>query len=123
MRRPWMLAYGLCLALGIALGKLAPARWNWDLAQAAMLGTAIYFAALHRWILLVQAEPEGRGVAAVLRGALLRGAFFLALVGIEGYLCYEAWPRIDLRAGFVLSSAWLVALAAIDPPRVPVPGA
>jgi hypothetical protein len=123
MRQPWMMAYAVCLVLGIALWKLAPVRWNLEPAQAAMIGTSIYFAALHRWILRAQAKPGGRSGAVLLRGALLRGAFFLALVGIEGYLCFEAWPRLDLRAGFVLSSAWLVALAVIDPPRVPAVGA
>ena len=115
-----MLAYWVCLLIGMVLWKLAPARWEWGFIQGLVLGSGLYFGALHRYVMRVESSRAGirwGGNTGILPGAMLRAALFLSLVAVQAYLCYEAWPRIDIRAGFILSSAWLVALAVIDPPQ------
>ena len=124
MPRHLIFQYAACLLVGFALSRSAPARWEWGWMQGPMLGSALYFGALHRYARRRSpAGDESRGTGAdaggLLPGLMIRALVFLAVVGVQAYLCYEAVPHADVRAGFIVSSTWLVALAVIDPPRAP----
>jgi hypothetical protein len=130
MKRTWIAVYVASLVVGLALCRSAPARWGLEFPQAMLLGSALYFGALHRYTLRATAgegttagatagEGATAGTAAgakLLPGLLLRAAFFLAVAGFQALACFEWMPTADVRGGFVLSGTWLVSLSLIDPP-------
>jgi hypothetical protein len=121
MKRTWIVVYAVSLLVGLALWRLAPERWGLEFPQAMLLGSALYFGALHRYTLRATegagAEPNHWvGLGGLLPGLLLRSAFFLALAGLQALACFEWMPTADVRGGFVLSATWLVSLSLIDRP-------
>jgi hypothetical protein len=133
MKWTWIVVYALSLLVGLALWRLTPARWGLEFPQAMLLGSALYFGALHRYTLRATAgatagagaEPNHWfGLGRLLPGLMLRAAFFLALAGFQALACFEWMPTADVRGGFVLSGTWLVSLSLIDrPPEVKTPKA
>lgn len=139
MKWTWIVVYAASLLVGLALWRLAPARWGLEFTQAMLLGSGLYFGALHRYTLRAGAgATAGVGAAAgvgaepnhwvrlgrLLPGLIVRGAFFLALAGVQALACFEWMPTADVRGGFVLSGTWLVSLSLIDrPPEVKTPRA
>ena len=120
MKWTWIVVYAASLLVGLALWRLAPARWGLEFTQAMLLGSALYFGALHRYTLRATAGERTK----LLPGLLLRAAFFLALAGFQALACFEWMPTADVRGGFVLSGTWLVSLSLIDrPPEVKAPKA
>ena len=130
MKRTWIVIYAASVLTGVALWRLAPGRWGLELPQAVLIGSALYFGALHRYTLRATAAAGpnrwvGRG--GLLPGLIPRAAFFLALAGLQAFACFEWMPGADVRGGFVISATWLVSLSLIDPalggaPRMHVPG-
>ena len=119
MKRIWMVVYAVSVLVGIALWRLAPTRWGLEFPEAILIGSALYFGALNRYTLGVTAGSGtnrwiGRG--GLLAGLIPRAAFFLALAGLQAYVCFQWMPTADVRGGFVLSTTWLASLSLIDPP-------
>lgn len=120
MRRIWMLTYGLSLLIGFALWLAAPTRWGLEPGQALLIGSGLYFGALHRFVR--RAVPEGAegtevGWARLVPGLAVRAAIFIGLAALQAYLCFEVLSQADVRSGFVLSASWLMAWAVLDNPR------
>lgn len=121
MKRTWIAVYAASLLAGLALWRLAPTRWGLEFPQAMLIGSALCFGALHRYTLRGTAGAEANrwiGQGGLVPGLIARAAFFLALAGIQAYVCFEWMPGVDVRSGFVLSGTWLVSLSLIDPPRL-----
>ena len=129
MKRAWIVVYVASVAVGLALWRLAPSRWGLEFPQAILIGSALYFGALHRYTLRATAEPRvpdgdaaGAGTdrrvgwGGLIPGLLRRTALFLALAGFQALACYEWMPTADFRGGFVISAAWLASLSLIDSP-------
>ena len=117
MRGTWIAVYAGSVCLASFLASVLPRRWGIHPVEALLLGSALYFGALHRHVLL--ADPgRGRPFAERLRvvtpGLVPRGALFLGIAAIQAYACYEWMPHADVRGGFVVATTWLAALATID---------
>ena len=118
MKRAWIVVYFASVALGLALWRLAPSKWGLEFPQGILIGSALYFGALHRYTLRATADTEGNrwvGWSGLVPGLIPRAALFLALAGLQAFACYEWMPAADVRGGFVISATWLVALSLIDP--------
>jgi hypothetical protein len=117
MKRTWIVVYVASLLVGLALWRLAPARWALEFPQAILFGSALYFGALHRYTVR---RTEGVGASrwaaqdGILFGLLARAALFLVFAGFQALACFEWMPAADVRGGFVISAAWLVSLNLID---------
>jgi len=129
MKRAWIVIYAASVLMGLALWRLAPTRWGLEFPQAVLIGSALYFGALHRYTLRATAAagPRWVGRGGLLPGLIPRAAFFLALAGLQAFACFEWMPGADVRGGFVISATWLVSLSLIDPvpggtPRMDMPG-
>jgi len=121
MKRAWIVVYVASVAVGLALWRLAPSRWGLEFPQAILIGSALYFGALHRYTLRATAGAGTNrwvGWGALLLGLIPRAGLFLALVGLQAFACYEWMPGADVRGGFVISATWLVSLSLIDSPPV-----
>ena len=115
------MVYVASVAVGLALWRLAPSRWGLEFPQAILIGSALYFGALHRYTLRATAGAGTNrwvGWGALLPGLIPRAGLFLALVGLQAFACYEWMPGADVRGGFVISATWLVSLSLIDSPPV-----
>lgn len=121
--RLWIVLLAASLAAGIAMWHLAPGRWGLASSQGLVLGSALYFGGLHRFVMRESAGtrgPETRGAwlarKRVAAGILWRAAFFLSLAAFQAAVCFEWMPRMDVRFGYVIAATWLFALSLIDPP-------
>jgi hypothetical protein len=120
MKRAWIVVYAASVLVGLALWRMTPARWGLEFPEAILIGSALYFGALNRYTLGAAAGTGANrwiGRGGLLAGLIPRAAFFLAVAGLQGYVCFEWMPTVDVRAGFVLSTTWLAALSLIDAPR------
>lgn len=120
MKRAWIVVYVASVFMGLALWRMAPSRWGLEFPQAILIGSALYFGALHRYTLRVTTDAGPNrwiGWGGLLPGLIPRAALFLALAGFQALACYEWMPAADVRGGFVISAAWLVSLSLIDSPR------
>jgi hypothetical protein len=97
-RTSWVVLVASVLA-GAVLARFAPRAWSIGPVQGLLVGAALYFGALRRYL------ADGGSMP----GVLLRGTAFLAVIAALAYLCFVAMPRVDVRAGFVILSAWLIA--------------
>jgi len=124
-----MVVYVASVAVGLLLWKLAPSRWGLEFPQGILIGSALYFGALHRYTLRATAQARVAdgdsaeagtdrwvGWGGLLPGLIPRAAVFLALAGLQALACYEWMPSADVRGGFVVSAAWLASLSLIDSP-------
>jgi hypothetical protein len=117
MKRRWIAIYGASLLVGVLARDLAPDRWRLSVFHALLLGTALYFGALHRYVALRVAGTEPRlrpSRGGMWTGLVVRASFFLAIAALQALACFEWARQADLRAGFVIAATWLVALAVID---------
>jgi hypothetical protein len=122
----WVLLLAASLAAGIAMWHLAPGRWGLAMSQGLVLGSALYFGGLHRFVMRESAGTRGPGRDGglarwlprkqVIAGLFWRAAFFLALAAFQAAVCFEWMPRMDVRFGYVIAATWLFALSLIDPP-------
>jgi hypothetical protein len=121
MRRVWVVVYAASLLVGVALWRVAARRWGLEFPEAILLGSALYFGALNRYTVDATAAGAGSirwiGRGGLLAGLIPRAALFLAIAGVQAYVCFEWVPTVDVRAGFVLSTTWLAALGLLDAPR------
>lgn len=130
MKGAWMVVYVVSVAVGLALWRLAPSRWGLEFPQGILIGSALYFGALHRYTLRATAQARAAdggsadagtdrwvGWGGLLPGLLRRTAVFLALAGLQAFACFEWMPSADVRGGFVVSAAWLASLSLIDSPQ------
>lgn len=135
MKRAWILIYALSVLIGLAVWRAAPPRWGLEPSHALVIGSALYFGGLHRYVMRRISGPEARGASGLggsglrssslgvsrLGGTLLgltwRAALFLAIAGFQALACYEWAPQADVRTAFVIAATWLFALGLIDPPR------
>jgi hypothetical protein len=116
-----MVVYVASVVVGLALWRLAPSKWGLEFPQAILIGSALYFGALHRYTLRATADAEPSrwvGWGGLIPGLIPRAALFLALAGFQALACYEWMPGADVRGGFVISAAWLASLNLIDSPAV-----
>lgn len=123
MRRPWLAVYAVSLLIGIGLWFLAPARWDLKPVEALLIGSALYFGALHRFMARATCHggvAQWRGRGGLLEGLLPRAALFFAIAATQTYACFVAAPYADVRGGFVLTASWLVAQALIDSPKAAI---
>lgn len=81
----------ISIVAGLALALAAPRAWAVSPFHGALLGAALYAAALR----------HGDGVVP-------RAAAFLALAAAQVYVLFVAAPSADLRATFVILSTWIV---------------
>lgn len=117
MKHLWIAVYAASLLVGIAIAHLAPSRWGVTMPQATLIGSALYFSALHRYVMRRSTGPETARSArtgGMLVGLLTRTTVFLALAAIQALACFEWAPQADLRAGYVIAATWLFALGLID---------
>lgn len=120
MRGIWVAVYAGSVCLAAFLAALLPRPWDIRPVEALLLGSALYFGALHRHVLRLdpgRERPLPERLAAVAPGLLPRAALFLAIAAIQAYACYEWIPHADVRGGFVVATTWLAALAVIDASR------
>ncbi|HET9251143.1 MAG TPA: hypothetical protein VFP58_03425 [Candidatus Eisenbacteria bacterium] len=122
--RPWALVLAGSILLGSFLGAAAPATWPFRWTDGLLLGSALYAAALRRYVDRREAEaacvtggetasPSAR-IRSMIPGLLLRTALFALLVSVQAALCFDVLPNADVRRGFVVLSAYVVMLALID---------
>jgi len=127
MKRAWIVVYLASVVLGLALWRLAPSKWGIEFPQGMLIGSGLYFGALHRYTLRATQEAgtsRWAGWGGLLPGLIPRAALFLALAGLQAFACYEWMPGGDYRGGFVISAAWLVSQSLIDPrPETRAPAA
>ncbi len=112
MKRAWILIYALSVLIGFAVWRAAPARWGLEPSQAFVIGSALYFGGLHRYMM-----RRTSGLGGTLLGLTWRAALFLAIAGFQALACFEWVPQVDVRTAFVIAATWLFALGLIDPPR------
>jgi hypothetical protein len=117
----WMVLLACAVAVGAALGSIAPESWGLAPADGLLLGSALYMAAWKRFV--ERREVDGgigaSGWGGFLAGLSLRAAIFLLLVCAQAFLCFHVIPDADVRRGFVVLSAWVVMLALIDTGTAP----
>lgn len=117
MSRAWIVLLTASLLAGVGMSRLAPARWGLAISQGLVLGSALYFGALHRFVMKAGGGRGGRHARTkMLAGLLSRAAFFLALAALQAAVCFEWMPGLDVRFGYVIAATWLFALSLIDPP-------
>jgi hypothetical protein len=117
MRRIWIPIYGLSLLVGFALWLVAPTRWGLEPAQALLIGSGLYFGALHRFVRRAVSscgDEIAMGWSRLIPGLAARAALFIGLAALQAYLCFEVLSQADVRSGFVLSASWLMAWAVLD---------
>ena len=132
--RAWILVLIGSLLLGSVIGAAAPATWTFRWTDGALLGLALYAAALRRYVdrreacavwdggATRDASATRRGTLAasyelvltMLPGLLFRTALFAAILALQATLCFDLIPNADVRRGFVVLSAWVVMLSVID---------
>lgn len=114
----WVVLLAASLAAGIAMWHLAPGRWGLAMSQGLVLGSALYFGGLHRFVMREAAGTRWGELVRrrIIAGLLWRAAFFLALAAFQAAVCFEWMPRMDVRFGYVIAATWLFALSLIDPP-------
>lgn len=120
--RAWILVLIGSLLLGAAIGAAAPATWTFRWTDGALLGLALYAAALRRYVDRREARAVRDGgvarsyelVRTMLPGLLFRTALFAAILALQATLCFDLIPNADVRRGFVVLSAWVVMLSVID---------
>lgn len=122
MIKPWIWIYAVSLGVGLAVGALAPARWGFGPTQSLLLGSAIYFGGLKRYVAWRVTEWAGASTNRSLIGALLPGVVprivgFLLIAWLQAAVCFDSGRSPDVRLGFVLVSTWLVAQGLIDRPE------
>jgi len=124
MRALTLAAVVASFLLGLALIHGAPTRWRLDSWQGILLGTALYMGVVHRWLAWRRtATPVVGGDAAAGMHAAGRAAWgltwrvaaFLGIVVGEAYAYFEWLPPSDMRAPFVMLSAWIVAETLLAP--------
>ncbi|MGH7680649.1 MAG: hypothetical protein ACRENN_01520 [Candidatus Eiseniibacteriota bacterium] len=122
MIKPWIWIYVLSLGIGLAVGAVAPPRWGLGPTQSLLLGSAIYFGGLKRYVAWRVAEwarapGSGRALGALLPGVASRIAGVLLIAWLQAYVCFDSGRIPDVRLGFVVVSTWLVAQGMIDRPE------
>ncbi len=119
MKHRWIVVYAASLLVGLGVSRLAPARWGLETSHVLLIGSALYFGALHRFVMRGPARTEAARWSrqdGLLLGLLTRTVVFLALAALQAMACFEWAPHADLRAGYVIAATWLLALGLIDPP-------
>lgn len=117
MRLGWIPAYAVALIVGWAIAEASPAHWGIGGGQGWVVGSALYFGALHRCVeawrgrrALREARRRDLVLPLVLRGV----PFLMALLGAL-YVLVDVVPQAEVRGPLTILAVWFIAGGIIDP--------